>query len=100
VSFCRIDDRPIRIREPISQPDALVVQDPTLVHQVRLFDGVGSEAFVLLNTSRSFAELVLGELEERLRGGRALCVPATDVARRVLGRPLPNTALSSGGSPR
>ena len=30
VTFCRIDDRPIRLREPILAPDALIVQDPTL----------------------------------------------------------------------
>ena len=40
VSFCRIDDRPIRLREPISHPDALIVQDPTLLHQVDLFAGL------------------------------------------------------------
>ncbi len=44
VSFCRIDDRPIRIREPIAEPDALIVQDPTLLHQVDLFAGLGRTA--------------------------------------------------------
>jgi len=34
VSFCRIDDRPIRSREPVIEPDALVIQDATLIHQV------------------------------------------------------------------
>ena len=33
MSFCRIDDRPIRTREPVTEPDALVVQDPTLLLQ-------------------------------------------------------------------
>ena len=30
VSFCRIDDKEIRLREPILEPDGLIVQDPTL----------------------------------------------------------------------
>ena len=34
MAFCRIDDRRIRTREPIAEPDALVIQDPTLLHQV------------------------------------------------------------------
>ena len=34
VAFCRIDDKEIRLREPIMQPDALIIQDPTLLHQV------------------------------------------------------------------
>ena len=39
VSFCRIDDRPIRLREPITHPDAVIVQDPTLLHQVNCSPG-------------------------------------------------------------
>ncbi|GAA1977405.1 pyruvate/ketoisovalerate ferredoxin oxidoreductase subunit gamma [Nocardioides panacihumi] len=93
VSFCRIDDRPIRIHEPIARPDALIVQDPTLIHQVRLFDGLGPDAFVLLNTSKSFSELGLESIESMLRPGHALALPASDLARAALGRPLPNTAL-------
>lgn len=49
VAFCRIDERPIRVREPIVEPDALIVH--------------------------------------------VLTVPATGLARRHLGRPLPNAAL-------
>ncbi|MGZ5334851.1 MAG: 2-oxoacid:acceptor oxidoreductase family protein, partial [Solirubrobacterales bacterium] len=60
-SFCRIDERPIRVREPISRPDALIVQDPTLLHQVDLFSGLGDDGWFLLNTSRDFGELGLDE---------------------------------------
>jgi pyruvate ferredoxin oxidoreductase gamma subunit len=93
VSFCRIDDRPIRVREPIVAPDALIVQDPTLVHQVDLFSGLGPDAFVLVNTTRTFDELGLAELAGRLRRERLLTVPASELAREHLGRPLPNAAL-------
>ena len=93
VSFCRVDDRPIRTREPIVEPDALIVQDPTLLHQVDLFSGIGRDGFVLVNTERTFAELGLGELSARLRRERLLTVPATELAREHVGRPLPNAAL-------
>jgi len=53
VSFCRIDDREIRLREPIAAPDALIVQDPTLLHQVGVFGGLVPGGTVLLNSSRS-----------------------------------------------
>ena len=39
-SFCRIDDKEIRLREPIMEPDALIIQDPTLFKQVDVFAGV------------------------------------------------------------
>jgi pyruvate ferredoxin oxidoreductase gamma subunit len=93
VAFCRIDDGPIRLREPIVDPDALIVQDPTLVQQVDLFGGVPDSAFVLVTTVRSFEELGLAELAARLRPERMLTVPATELAREHLGRPVPNAAL-------
>jgi pyruvate ferredoxin oxidoreductase gamma subunit len=49
VSFCRISDAPIRTREPVAEPDALIVQDPTLLHQVDLFAGLGPGAYALIN---------------------------------------------------
>jgi pyruvate ferredoxin oxidoreductase gamma subunit len=96
VSFCRIDDKPIRVREPIAAPDALIVQDPTLLHQVDLFAGFGSEGFMLINSSRSFGELGLGEFVQSFREERLLTVPATELAREHLGRPLPNAVLLGG----
>jgi pyruvate ferredoxin oxidoreductase gamma subunit len=96
VSFCRIDDRPIRVREPIAEPDALIVQDPTLLHQVDLFSGLGPDAYVLINSSRGIAELGLAELAERFRPERLLTVPATALAREHVGRPLPNAVLLGG----
>ena len=44
VSFCRIDDREIRVREPVMEPDALIIQDPTLLHQVDVFGGLSPTA--------------------------------------------------------
>ncbi len=96
-AFCRISDRPIRSREPIVEPDALVVQDTTLLHQVDLFGGVGPDAYVLINTGRSLDELGLSEFAEvRFRPDRVVTVAATELAREHLGRPLPNAALLGG----
>ena len=86
VAFCRIDDRPIRLREPIVSPDALIVQDPTLLNQVDVFGGLQPGGRVLLNSTRPAADLGLG-------GMNVICVPATDLAREHLGKPLPNAAL-------
>ena len=96
VSFCRIDDKPIRLREPITEPDALIVQDPTLLHQVNLFAGLKPDGYLLVNTSRELDELGLAELTSRLKAERVVAVPATELAREHLGRPLPNAALLGG----
>ncbi|MEZ5078065.1 MAG: 2-oxoacid:acceptor oxidoreductase family protein [Solirubrobacterales bacterium] len=96
VSFCRIDSAPIRTHEPVAEPDALIVQDPTLLHQVDLFAGFAADGYLLLNSGRGFAELGLEDLLTRHRGERLLAVPAGEIARRHLGRPLPNAALLGG----
>ncbi|MGE5858051.1 MAG: 2-oxoacid:acceptor oxidoreductase family protein [Solirubrobacterales bacterium] len=95
-SFCRIDDEPIRIREPIAEPDALVIQDPTLLHQVDVFSGLAKDGYVLLNSSRGFDELGLSSLREGRPAGRLMTIPATEIAREVIGRPLPNAVLLGG----
>jgi pyruvate ferredoxin oxidoreductase gamma subunit len=96
VAYCRLAGAPIRTREPVAEPDALIVQDPTLLHQVDLFNGLGPDAHILINSSRSLGELGLDEFGRGFGPGRLLTVPATDVARRCLGRPLPNAALIGG----
>jgi len=93
VAFCRMDDKPIRVREPIAEPDAVIVLDPTLVHQVDLFSGLDESGYLLVNTSRALAELGLDEYVKRFQPGRCATVPATEIARERLGRPLPNAAL-------
>jgi pyruvate ferredoxin oxidoreductase gamma subunit len=93
VSFCRIDDKQIRSREPIAAPDALIVQDPTLLHQVDVFGGTTATSYVLINSSRALADLGLSTLGERLDLERVRTVPATEFAREHLGRPLPNAVL-------
>jgi pyruvate ferredoxin oxidoreductase gamma subunit len=96
VAFCRIDDREIRLREPIQAPDVLIVQDPTLLHQVDVFQGLQPDGYVLINTRRSFEDLGLGEISHRWRRERLITVPASDIAQKHLGRPLPNAVLLGG----
>jgi pyruvate ferredoxin oxidoreductase gamma subunit len=96
VAFCRIDEREIRVREPILAPDVLIVQDPTLLHQVDVFQGLQPEGWVLINSRRTFDELGVGEIAQRFRHERLATVPATEIALRHLGRPLPNAVLLGG----
>ncbi len=96
VAFCRIADREIRLREPVMAPDALIIQDPTLLHQVDVFQGLKPEGYVLINSTRSFDELGVGEFAQRFRRERLCNVPASEIALRHVGRPLPNAALLGG----
>jgi len=96
MAFCRIDDKPIRLREPIVSPNALIVQDTTLLLQTAVFDGLDDDGVVLLNSTRSLEQLGIGEVAERLGPNRCLVLDASELAMRHIGRPLPNAALLGG----
>ena len=96
VAYCRIDDHAIRVREPIVAPDALIIQDPTLLHQVDVFSGLGDDGYVLINSRRTFDELGLAEWAQGFRHERLLTVPATEIAVHHTGRPVPNAVLLGG----
>ena len=96
MSFCRIAEHEIRTREPVSAPDALIVQDPTLLHQVDVFGGLRPDGYVLINSPRTFDELGLGEWTRDFREERLLTVPAWEICREHIGQPRPNAAMLGG----
>lgn len=96
VAFCRIDDKEIRLREPIMAPDALIIQDPTLLHQVDCFAGLKPDGYILINTTKTFAQLGLADFVASHRAERLCTVPATEIALKHLDRPMPNVPLLGG----
>ena len=96
VAFCRIADKEIRLREPIMAPDALIIQDPTLLHQVDCFAGLKKDGYILINTNKTFEQLGLGDFVRDWPADRLLTVAATDIAMKHVGRPVPNVPLLGG----
>jgi len=93
VAFCRMDDKEIRLREPIMEPDAIIIQDPTLLHQVDVFGGLKKDGYILINSTHSFDEMGLGEFVQGFRSERLLIVPASELAMKHVGRAVPNVPL-------
>lgn len=87
-AYCRIDERPIRAHDPVTSPDAVVVQDPTMLTIPGVLDDIAVGGVVIVNSTRTPTELGLDRLPARV-----VTVPASDLARQRLGRPLPNTCL-------
>jgi len=96
VAFCRISDKEIRSREPVIEPDAVIIQDATLLHQIDIFAGLKPEGFVLLNSQRSLQELGLADLLKGRRPERFCTLPATELGLKHIGRPIPNVPLIAG----
>lgn len=87
IAFCRLNDCPILLRSRVSEPDYLIVQDATIVKEVDVLEGVKSGGMILVNTDKTTGELDLkGDFH-------LLTFSADELARKILGRPIINTAL-------
>jgi len=87
-AFVRLDkDGEIRLRSQIYNPDHVIVQDPTLIGAVDIFQGLKPGGVVIINSDKMPANL------PDLKEFKVVMVPATDIALKVLGRPIPNTTL-------
>lgn len=80
----------------MTEPNALSVQDPTLLHQANLLAGLTGSGYLLVNSTRGFVELGLAEFVSEFRPERLLVVPASALPMTHLGRPLPGAAMLGG----
>jgi pyruvate ferredoxin oxidoreductase gamma subunit len=96
VALCRIGEQPLRPREQIGQPDGLIVQDPEAPQLSDLYDGLGPEGYLLVNSTRSLEELGLDEVVATLRPDRRLSIPASEIAFEHIGLPLVDAVLVGG----
>jgi pyruvate ferredoxin oxidoreductase gamma subunit len=95
-AYCRIAERPIRLREPVRQPDAVVVQDATLRLHLDIIAGLAPGGYLLINSLRDWDGLGLDMLGDRIDRERTVIVPASELAVEHLGRPMPGAALLGG----
>ena len=62
MAFCRLDDKPIRVRSRITEPHYVIVQDATILKEVDVEEGLRADGVVLINTDqgRYPAQEILG----------------------------------------
>lgn len=96
VAFARLSSQEIRLREPVLEPDVVLIQDRTLLDSVDVFGGLKPEGYVLINSSQSVEALGLEDLARRLPAWHVLTVPATRFALEKIGRPLPGAGMLAG----
>jgi pyruvate ferredoxin oxidoreductase gamma subunit len=85
VAFCRISDKEIRLREPIMEPNAVIVQDRTLIDSANAFQGLVEKGFALVNSNH--------DINSNLKNVTLKCIGATEIALEHIGRPIPNAVL-------
>jgi pyruvate ferredoxin oxidoreductase gamma subunit len=93
ISYCRLSSSPIRVREPIAEPDAVIVTDATLLHHVDVFGGLRHGGYVIVNSVHSPQQLGLHDLLDVFTPGQVVTVAASDISRAKIGQPRPNVCL-------
>jgi len=90
VAFVRINsNEPIRIRAEITEPDVVVVLDPSLLRVVNVTSGFKANGMLVVNTKKR-PEQIRQELSLNCS---LATVDATKIARELLGVPIANTSM-------
>jgi len=92
-AFARISDSAITIREPVMEPDMLIIQDPTLFNAINVFDGARTEGYLLINSSRTPEQLGIEDMTSTYPKNHVVTLPATELALKYIKQPKPNTVL-------
>ncbi len=87
MAFVRLNDKPIRLRSQIYEPDYVIVQDATLVDVVDVARGAKPDGIILINTEKSPGSFKI-ETKASVR-----TLDATKLAMDFIGRPIVNTTL-------
>ena len=89
-AFTRISTEPIQIHCAVYNPDVVAVLDPTLLKTVPVTSGLNEEGTIIINSKENPADTRKMLNTDK---GKIWTVPATEIAMRLLGRPITNTAM-------
>jgi 2-oxoacid:acceptor oxidoreductase gamma subunit (pyruvate/2-ketoisovalerate family) len=90
-AFTRISTEPLRLHCAIYDPDVVIVLDNTLLKTVPVTAGINrDEDVIIINSSEEPAKV---RKSLNVQKGTVWTVPATEIALRILGAPITNTAL-------
>jgi 2-oxoacid:acceptor oxidoreductase gamma subunit (pyruvate/2-ketoisovalerate family) len=89
-AYTRISDEPIRLHCAVYNPQVAAVMDPTLLVTVPVTEGLGKTGILVVNTPKEPTTI---KEELKMVEGNVWTVSATDIAMRILGREITNTAM-------
>lgn len=94
-AFARIDEKFIRNREQVYNPDILVIIDPSLIGLVDMTSDCGKGIKVIINTTQKAEDLNLtyGPKKLPIPVSDIYVVDASKIAMEILGRNLANTTI-------
>jgi pyruvate ferredoxin oxidoreductase gamma subunit len=86
-TYVKIADKFIVSRQQIYQPDYIIIQDPSLIPVINVFEGAKKNATIIVNSSKLPGDVC------PTYTGKVYCVPVLDIALRNIGKPIINTSM-------
>lgn len=88
-TYVRIGNKEIRTREPIVDPDVVIVLDETLLDGVKVTDGLDKNEALIINSKKPAHEIA----EKINFNGKIYPVDANGISMEIVGTPRPNTVI-------
>lgn len=86
--YLRLDDKTIRCKTQIYEPDMLVIMDDSLVGLPQTYAGLKDGGVVIINSVKTMEELQVPQ-----NAGTVAIVDATGISEELFGKNIPNTAM-------
>lgn len=87
-SYVRLDDRPIILREQISEPNVLIIQDAGLLDSIDVAKGADKKTIIIINTAKAKEDLKIN-----LPKANIYTIDATKIALEIIGKNIVNTVI-------
>jgi 2-oxoacid:acceptor oxidoreductase gamma subunit (pyruvate/2-ketoisovalerate family) len=88
-SFVRLDDKPIRPKNQVYNPNCIIVLDPTVMNAVNVFEGLKEDSVFVINTAvENVSDLKFPDTIKKVA-----MINATGLALEILKRPITNTIM-------
>jgi pyruvate ferredoxin oxidoreductase gamma subunit len=91
-SFNRISSKPILLHSAVTEPDIVLVLDPTLMESVDVTEGLPPGGVLIVNTNQSPKEITAG-CSITKPGLKVFTVDASRISVETIGREIPNTPM-------
>ena len=88
-TFVRISEKEIRTKEPVVDPDLVVVVDETILDSEKVTEGLDKNEALIVNTKKTGQEI-----KNKIGfAGKIYPVDANGISMEIVGQPRPNTVI-------
>ncbi|MFH1386436.1 MAG: 2-oxoacid:acceptor oxidoreductase family protein [bacterium] len=89
-SFNRVSSEEITLHCSITNPNIVLVLDPTLMGSVNVISGLPDDGCIIVNTKDCPADI---RKQLKLKGAKVFTVDASGISKETIGREIPNTPM-------